>query len=83
MNKLHYIETEEGYFSGYERPETMEGPTFHKDIEMALKYDITYHKQEAIDDYAHLSLLGYDPSLETASYAPRHPVVHGADMGVL
>lgn len=83
MNKLHYIETPEGYFIGYDNVEEMEGPGFHRDIDMAVKYDMTYHKQEAIDDYERLSLLGYDPSLETASYAPRHPVVHGADMGVL
>ena len=65
MPYIHNINTSKGYFCGWDNVEKLEGPEFLKDPDLAVKYDLSLQKQEALEDYEALVIRGLEPSLDT------------------
>lgn len=66
MPYIHNISTNSGYFIGWDNVEEHKGPGFTDNVELAFNYDLSFQKQEALEDYEALVNQGHEPSLDTA-----------------
>ncbi|MBX5131643.1 hypothetical protein HJB80_02910 [Rhizobium lentis] len=59
------------WFFGWEDVDAMTGPDFTTDRDMAVKYDLTFHREEVLADYERLCEMGFDASIETVGRVSR------------
>lgn len=45
-------------------------PDFSTDRDMAVKYDLTFNRDEVLTDYERLCEMGFDASIETVGHSP-------------
>jgi hypothetical protein len=57
------------WFCGWD---THGSPELSFDRDDASKYDLMFHRDECMDDYARLCEMGFDASIETVGRASRH-----------
>lgn len=65
MPYIHNINTKLGYFSGWWNVDKKKGPEFLHSPHLAVNYDLSLQKQEALEDYEALLVRGHEPSLDT------------------
>lgn len=65
MPYIHNINTKLGYFIGWDDPDIHKGPGFDNNPDLAVTYDLSLQKQEALEDYEVLVDQGHEPSLDT------------------
>lgn len=63
---LHADGRSEMFFGWDNRDE----PEFTTERDHAVKYDLTHHRDECVDDYERLCEMGFDASIETVGRAP-------------
>lgn len=59
-------------FVGWDNVEELTGPDFTTDRDMAVKYDLTFHRDEVLADYERLCEMGFDASIETIGRGSKH-----------
>lgn len=74
FEKKHLIEVlhadgRSEWFCGWDMREE---PDFSTDRDMAVKYDLTFHRDEVLTDYERLCEMGFDASIETVGHGSRH-----------
>lgn len=87
IEKMHLIEIlgsdgRSEYFTGWNDVDALTGPDFTDDRDFAVKYDLTFHREEVLADYERLCEMGLDASIETVSRGVRReePSVIYADV---
>lgn len=59
------------WFIGWDDVDAMTGPGFSTDRDDAVKYDLTFHRDEVVADYERLCEAGFDASIETVGFVRR------------